>query len=152
MTQESLPNGSFQSSCKLPFPQPKITPRNNMSTIKKFKYILNRLIINHVQLVSGVLCTAVWSPWRHHQHHSGELMSSGCVLSTDSAASLRSSSGPAFLGRTLASEDVLPFSAGSRQKAQSSPVTHLQGAASAGLCGCGAQQGATPCPLPGHPN
>lgn len=52
-----------------------------MSTMKKFKCILIHLIINRVQLVSGVFCAAVWSPWGHHQHHSGELMSSGCVLS-----------------------------------------------------------------------
>lgn len=114
VTQESLPNCSFRSCFKLLFPQPIITTTNNMNTIKKFKYILNHLIIYCVQLVSGVLCAAVRSPWRHCQHHSGELMSSGCVLSADLAASLRSSSGLAFLGRTLTSEAFLPLPAGSR--------------------------------------
>lgn len=95
VTQETLPNASSQSSRKLEFPQPKITTTTNKNTIKKCKYILNHLIINRVQLVSGVLCAAVWSPWRQQQHHSGELMSSGCVLSADLAASPGSSSGPA---------------------------------------------------------
>lgn len=104
------------------FPQPKRTTAN-MGKINKLKCISNLLIINYVQLASGVLCAAVWSPWRHHQHHSGELMSSGCVLSADSAASLRSSSGPGFLGGTPASEDFLPFPAGSQWNAQSAPLT-----------------------------
>lgn len=90
VTEESFPNGSSQSSCKLPFPQPRI---NNMSTIKKFKCISNHLIINCIQLVYRVLCTAVWSPWRHHQYYSGDLMSSGCVLSANLAACLCSFSG-----------------------------------------------------------
>lgn len=110
---ESLPNGSSQSSCQVPFPRPKITTTNNVSTIKKFKSILNHLIINHVQLVSGVFCAAVWSPWRLQQHHSNELMSSGCVLSTRSAASPCSASGLMLPGRTPTSEDFLPFPAGS---------------------------------------
>lgn len=148
VTKESLPNGSFQSSCKLPFPQPKITTTNNMGTIKTFKCILSHLIINHVQLVSGVLCAAVWSPWRHRQHHSGELMSSGCVLSAYLSALPHSSSGPEFLGRAPTSEDFLPFPAGSWWNAPSSCVSCLQGASSMGPCKCGAQEGATPC----HPS
>lgn len=145
---ESFPNGSFQSSCKVPFPQPKITKINNRSTIKKFKYILNHLIINHVQLVSGVFCAAVWSPWRHHQHHSSELMSSGCVLSAHSAASPCSPSGLMLLGRTPTSEDFLPFPAGNWWKAGSSPVMHLPG-----LCRAVWVQGLAgryPMPIPRH--
>lgn len=145
VTQQLLPNGSFQSCCQLLLPQPKITTTNNINTIKKFKYILNHLVINRVQLVSGVLCAAVWSPWRHCQHHSAELMSSGCVLSTDLAASLCSSSGPAFLGSTPTSEAFLPLPAGSRWNAQSSPEElHLRGCVKAGLSGM--------LPHPAHPD